>query len=46
VSTSENGIDAASNSALENLLLQFLGGIKAISNLSDCSLRKSGKKSD
>ena len=46
MSTSENGIDAASKSAFENLLLQFLGGIKAISNLSDCSLRKLGKKSD
>jgi len=35
VSALENGIDAASKAALENLLLQFPGGINAISDLSD-----------
>lgn len=35
MSASENRIDVASNAALENLLLQFPGGINAISDLSD-----------
>ncbi len=35
MSALENGIDAASKAALENLLLQFPGGINAISDLSD-----------